>query len=668
MRKLLLSILLLPLLLPLLRAQETVAPTTNEQVGPPRGENKGDYNVVQSWELGYRWHLVGGDDGKYRSDVNYRNGVRLLSSYLTVNSKDGHGKLYDEIVLNTQGLGGDPYESVTLRVQKNGLYRYDMSWRMNEYFNPGLVTAGGLHLSNLSQRWQDHDLVIFPQGKFKIKAGYSRNKEDGPALSTANLFENERGDIFTLFSNVKREYNSYRIGADIDYAGFRLSFLRRWEFYKEDTPYSLGNGAGYNPTDGSVLTGFNRSAPIHGDTPGWLVYLTTEKKKFAVNGRFTYTGGNRGFVANESAIGTGLAGTENRLVITQGDARRPITTGDLNVSFFATDKITIVNNTSVANSRIVGNSYFEQFDIGSLTATVLNFQYLGVRLVTNSTDVHYHFNKKLDFFAGYRFSDREIKSIQSTTDPTTAFVNDVYTQSNTLHAGVAGVNWIITGPLRLHVEAEVGQNDNPFTIVSDKNYHAIDARLQYRKKAVSASAGYRQNYNNNSITLTSYSSHARTYFANGSWAARDWLSFDAGYSRLHLDTLGGLIFFAGSPRATQQSATSIYISNIHAANIGVRFAVKKRADLYFGYNITRDTGDGRSGLQTPGTTTALLYNVQTFPLDFQSPLLRLTIPITKKIKWNAGYQYYGYHEDFGLNSYLQNYHAHTGYTSVLWAF
>ena len=49
-------------------------------------------------------------------------------------------------------------------------------------------------------------------------------------------------------------------------------------------------------------------------------------------------------------------------------------------------------------------------------------------------------------------------------------------------------------------------------------------------------------------------------------------------------------------------------------------------------------------------------------------MVRLTIPINKKIKWNAGYQYYGYHEDFGLNSYLQNYHAHTGYTSVLWAF
>jgi len=70
----------------------------------------------------------------------------------------------------------------------------------------------------------------------------------------------------------------------------------------------------------------------------------------------------------------------------------------------------------------------------------------------------------------------------------------------------------------------------------------------------------------------------------------------------------------------------------------------------------------------PRALDALVYNVQTFPLNYQSPMVRLTIPITSKIKWNAGYQFYNYHEDFGLYSNLQNYHAHTGYTSVLWAF
>ena len=466
--------------------------------------------------------MVGGDEGKYRSDVNYGNGVRLLSSYLTINSKDGHGRLFDELSLTTQGLGNDPYESATLRVQKNRLYRYDMQWRLNDYFNPGLVTAEGLHLEDVTQRWQDHDLVVFPQSKIRLRAGYSRNKEDGPALSTVNLFESERGDIFTLFSNVKREYNSYRAGADLDFFGVKLNVLRRWEFYKEDTPYSLGGpSAGLNPTDATTLTGFNRAAPIHGSTPAWLVSLMTERRWFAVNGRFTYSGGNRNFVLNESAVGTGLAGTENRLIITYGDAQRTVATGDLNVSIFATNRITITNNTSGSNSRVDGNSYYEQFDLASLSGTLVNFQFLGIRLITNSTDAHVRASKKLDFFAGYRYVNREIRSIQSVSDPLTPFVNALNSQYDHVHAGAAGVNWLVTTGLRLHLETEIGRNDNPFDPIGEKNYHSIDARLQYKLKSIFTTAGYKQTYNNNSITLTSYSSHSRDYFANVSWTPRD---------------------------------------------------------------------------------------------------------------------------------------------------
>jgi hypothetical protein len=65
-----------------LLAQDTVAPTTGEKVGPVRGENTGDYNVVQSWEFGYRFASIGGSQDEYRSDVNYTDGFRLLSSSL----------------------------------------------------------------------------------------------------------------------------------------------------------------------------------------------------------------------------------------------------------------------------------------------------------------------------------------------------------------------------------------------------------------------------------------------------------------------------------------------------------------------------------------------------------------------------------------------------------
>src|SRR5438067_10123164 len=164
-------------------AQPVVAPTP-ETVGTARGENWNNYNFTNSFETGYRFADITGDRGKYRSDENYRNGVRLLGSSFSANSKDGHGGFFDEILLHTQGLGGDPYESASLRIQKNGLYRYDMLWRLNEYYNPGVAIAFGEHFRNTSHRLHDHDFTLLPQSKVQFRFGYSRNTQDGPALST----------------------------------------------------------------------------------------------------------------------------------------------------------------------------------------------------------------------------------------------------------------------------------------------------------------------------------------------------------------------------------------------------------------------------------------------------------------------------------------------------
>ena len=160
--------------------------------------------------------------------------------------------------------------------------------------------------------------------------------------------------------------------------------------------------------------------------------------------------------------------------------------------------------------------------------------------------------------------------------------------------------------------------------------------------------------------------------ANASWMPHDWFSFDASYSKLHLDTVGGIAFFAAIPRPTLiQGFDSIYISNIHAGTLNARFVIRKRVDLYVGYSIIKDTGDGRSSAVPFATTDPLqqlFVSVQTFPLSFQSPMARVSLRITPKVRWNVGWQYYNYHEQFGLFANYQNYHANTGYTSILWSF
>jgi len=655
------------LLAPATLAQQVVAPTPDE-AGTPRGSNTGDYNVMDSFETGYRFAQVSGNLGTYHADLNYGNGIRLLSGDLAVYSRDGHGRWFDQIVLNTIGLGNDPYQSATLRVEKNRLYRYDLLWRLDDYFNPGLTVAAGEHFMDTSRRMQDHNLTLFPQSKIQFRLGYSRDLQDGPALSTAQLFTTT-GNVFPVFENIRREQDEYRLGAAVELAGFKLTVMHSWVYFKEDSGYQQ-DGLVTDPQTGVTLTQFQRSEPYHGSSPYWLGNLTKSGKNAAVNARVTYVAGKRNFILDENAFGVTPVGSQNQQVFAGGDASRPELTGDLSLSFFPGTRLTLVNNTSINSTRIDGTSDYGQFDLATQSAAFVSFRYLGLRTIANATDLHYRVRKWLAVYGGYHYSERRIRDIEDLGVGSPPLTGNMYEQTNHLQEGVVGVRLKPVEPLTVNLEGEIGRADRPFTPVSDRNYQALGGRVEYHVRKLTFDAAYRENYNNNSVTLTAYSSHARTYSANASWAPRDWLALDAGYEKLHLDALSGIAFFAGSP-AVPFTSNQVYISNVHAANLTARFVLARRVDLYVGYSITRDTGDGRANAAPAGATdpTTLVFTpVQTFPLNYQSPMARVSVRLRSKLRWNAGWQFYNYHEDFGLFSFYQGYHANTGYSSLTWAF
>jgi hypothetical protein len=219
--------------------------------------------------------------------------------------------------------------------------------------------------------------------------------------------------------------------------------------------------------------------------------------------------------------------------------------------------------------------------------------------------------------------------------------------------------------LTISVDGEIGRENKPIYPISDGNYQAFHARVEYKTKVMRLAAYGKSDYNVNSDVLTSYASHARQYGADASWTPTSRFSVDASYSKLHLNTLGGIDYFAAGTDISGES--SYYVSNIHSATLGARFAVTKRADLYAGYSHVQDVGDGRAAPLGAGlyTTLAAFQAIQTFPLRYISPELRLSIRITPKLRWNAGYQYYGYREQFST---AQDYRAHTGFSSLAFSF
>ncbi len=648
-------------------AQPPVAPS-DEQTGNPRGDNSGEYNIIQSFELGYRYALIGGNGGMYDSTVNYGDGIRLLSSSLTIQSRDGHGRLFDHLVLNTQGLGNDPYQSAILRIEKNRLYRYDMMWRLTQYVDPAITVSAGEHAMNTQRTMQDHDFTLFPESAFRLFLGYSRDLETGPALTTVQLF-NSQGDEYPLFANVHREVNEYRLGGEVHLFGMRLNVMHGWEDYKEDTPQSLAAASsGSNPTDRNTLASFQSTQPYHGTSPYWRVGLFREGKKYwAVNGRFTYVAGKRAFALDELAAGTDFRGTLTQLqTVTFGNADRPALTGNLTVSLFPATHVVLTNQTSFSNIRMIGDSFFTQFNNGFQSSPVLPFQYLGIQTFSNATDLEYHPFKWFSVHGGFEYSDRHIGSVQGQSNLGDPAPNQpAVEQSNQLKAGTLGLRLKPLKSLTISVDGEIGRENKPIYPISDGNYQAFRARIEYKTKLFRIGAGAKSDYNVNSDVLTTYASHARQYGADSSWVPSSWFSIDASYTKLHLNTLGGIDYFALGQDISGES--SYYISNIHTATLGARFSIRKRADVYAGYSHVQDIGDGRATPLGAGLYSALpaFQAAQTFPLRYLSPQARLSIRITSKVRWNAGYQYYGYREQF---SSLQDYRAHTGFSSFAFSF
>ena len=322
-----------------------------------------------------------------------------------------------------------------------------------------------------------------------------------------------------------------------------------------------------------------------------------------------------------------------------GTGHRPVATGNLSFSIFLGPKLTFSNSTAFYNVRMEGNSQFLQLNNETGQFVVQDFQSLGIRTFVNQSDLNYQARKWISLYGGYTYSDRLIRSVLGPGIPE-------FDQTNILNAGTFGVRLRPVEPLTILLSGEVGHTSQPFAPKSDKNYQALNGRIQYKRKSLTRSTYVQSNYNNNSISLTAFSSHSRTYAANVSWAPLPWLSFNADYVKLHLDTLADFRF---SIMATcSQNQYSLYISNLHTANVGVRFAILKRIDLYVGYSHIQDTGDGRTDpIGTGfGTTIPEFQAAQTFPIKYLSPMGRVSVKLTNRVRWNFGYQYYGYHEDF----------------------
>jgi hypothetical protein len=237
-----------------------------------QGVNRGDYNIQQSIELGYRFSDFTGNTAVYDTFVNLNQGPRLFNQSLQMHSLDHSGYLFDDLFMNSYGYGGDPNDVTRLGISKNKWYDFNATFRRDRNLwnydllanplNPGTSNPAdpltfSPHLMQMTRRMSDYNLTILPQSKVRFRLGYNHNIDEGPSLSSFHS-----GTDVPLFQNWSTTQNNYHFGVDIKLLPkTNVSYDQFLQYYKGDTSYLDGalNGPfgglfpGYQLADGTPV-------------------------------------------------------------------------------------------------------------------------------------------------------------------------------------------------------------------------------------------------------------------------------------------------------------------------------------------------------------------------------------------------------------------------------
>jgi hypothetical protein len=324
-------------------AKEAVASGSTEGSGGAaaggigKSEKEHRYVIHQSVELGGHIVSTDGSDAMWATLVNVQSGPRFLAgSFMAHSVNRQKTPFFDELNVNANGFGGDPYAISTLRAFKGKAYDLQASFRRNrQYFNynlfaNSLIPANAVpyvpildspHTFNTVRKSGDVNLTILPLSRVSFRAGYWRTVNEGPSLSS-NVSKSNTNPLLDQWWRYSNDI--YDGGVDWKpVKGTILSYDQFFTSYKQDTTWNIDpNNLQFQLADGTpVSQGLNifttaaNTCLVPGTTNtvvpscnGTLDYhryapvrtlLPTEQLRFAsasvphlnMNGRILYSGG-----------------------------------------------------------------------------------------------------------------------------------------------------------------------------------------------------------------------------------------------------------------------------------------------------------------------------------------------------------------------------------------
>jgi hypothetical protein len=189
-----------------------------------------------------------GADYKYKEDINLRRGARLSNFNLSYQPDNGLKNLFDRLDVRVLNLGGDPYESISVSLQKYGRYQMQFDRRKSNYFYSDLtqMESGGLYDLHTFDFDRVHDSGTAKVQLTKaISFYFDFNRYTKKGVSTTTLDVNRAE--FEFDKPVQEDSREFAFGIDARFGRTSVVLEEKLLDYKNENSYFLPGYADGGP-------------------------------------------------------------------------------------------------------------------------------------------------------------------------------------------------------------------------------------------------------------------------------------------------------------------------------------------------------------------------------------------------------------------------------------
>jgi hypothetical protein len=630
-----------------LGAQEAATPASADAKKPEAAQPASSpVPSTESWltgsiDVGYRWRTdVAGSFDTYRSIVNLGSGPKLLGMEFTI--ADPKHRAFDRVDVRAYSWGDDPYATFHLRALKAKVYDFNADYRDIAYFNflPSYadpLLARGIMLNQQSfdvrRRFGSFQLDLLPGHWFTPYVAYDRDTGSGTGATT---FVSD-GNEYAVRNRIRDLTDHYRGGVRLELSRFHATLEQGGTTFKDDQ--SLYQSGGVNPGY-AIAPVFGQRLSLNSLIAAYGVRGTSIYSKALLSanatrwldlyGQFLYSQPDS--TVNYQQIAAGNFFQQNQLLfynsqqfLLSAEAKLPHTTGSAGAEIRPHHTVRILQSWLTDRLRNTGAAASSQL-LSSLGSSQRIATELASTLVTNynqvETNVIWDAIPRLALRGGYR---RVWGDASQAILPAAGLAN---ADEGKLRRNVVlgGFTFRPIKKLSVTGEAEGASDGQAYFRTGLHDYQKARAQVRYQvAAALSVSADVNIMSNQNPAAGVHYDYLSRQQSLSFFWSPASGKRFDmqGSYSR---STLHSDIGFLSPQDLLPQR--SFYHDDAHTAT------------ALFTINLPH------AGVVAPKVTAggSFFISSRSRATTYYQPVMKLWLPVGKRLSWFAEWRYYGYGE------------------------